>query len=131
MYDERKDVRLARANRPIGRILGKGDISPWVYAPASLVNELAAKYPERYLKVLEGWRNAMWNQDFFHVEVANSKVIVHLACASVVDGKPSVIEIVGSVDGDYIRIEKVLDEPTYADWKAIKKEARKYYDGRA
>lgn len=130
MFDERKDLRLARANRPIRTILGKAG-KVWFYVPNDLLDRLAQDNPNHYLSELETWRNALWNQDYYCINVVNGTVYVHIACSVLSGGKPVLLEIVGVVEDDYIRLTDVLTEPRVYEWKAIKREARKFYKGRS
>lgn len=126
MYNEQNDLRLARANRPIRTVLGKeGKI--WFYIPLEMLNELADAHPNDYLSRIKTWRNALWNQDFYHIEVNDGQVAIHIAATVISGGKPTVLELVGLVEDDYIRLVEVFEKPHVADWKAVKKDSRRFY----
>ena len=124
MYNESKDLRLARANTPI-RLLVKSEGKVWIYVPDEIIEDLVKAKPTCYLAELQKWKNALYNQDFFYQDGNGS---LHIACPLLGDdGEIGTIEFVGVADGDYIRLVDVRTgkDVSKADWHFVKLESRR------
>lgn len=121
MYDEKKDLRIARANTPI-RLLVSREGKVWIYIPEEFANEIIAKRPESYLYYFDKCAKALYNQDFYFVDGGGR---IHIACPVVENGKISFMEFVGEPDGNYIRLTDIQTNTSIAEWRYVKLETRR------
>ena len=121
MYNQDKDVRLARANTPIRRMV-KPDGKVWLYLSEKFLNDFALKHPYDYLRRLSQYARALYFQTFYFVD---KKKNIHIACSVVKDDQPSYLEFIGHIEGEDILITDIKDTCTTADWNAVKLETRR------
>lgn len=121
MYDEKKDLRIARANTPI-RLLVSREGKVWIYIPEEFANEIATKRPDTYLDYFEKCAKALYNQDFYFVDDDGN---IHIACPVVEKGKIQFMEFVGKPDGNYIRLSDIRTTISTAEWRYVKSETRR------
>lgn len=121
MYDQKTDLRIARANTPIRHHMGaKGKV--WFYVKAEDADKIAAAHPYEYLRIFETWKEALYNQCFFYFDEFGS---VHVACPVFNGKRIAILEIVGTPEEDYIRIMNADYCVGEAEWVPVKAESRR------
>lgn len=119
--DEKKDLKIWKANTPIRKVAGIDSPKVWFYIGEADLNSLAEEHPNEYLGILNIWQKALMRQDYYRTEGGKLRI----ACSYVIEGNIRFFEFVCSVEEDAIRILDVEDrQPSNGDWKYVKKMGR-------
>lgn len=116
-----KGIRLAQANAPIRKELGKsGKI--WFEVSGDSLDELAEKYPKSYLGILQTWREALYNQTLYSVD-GNTVYVAGVY----VDGQTPTFLFFHcyAEDGAIFILGAANRQAMATDWKFVKKDSRR------
>jgi len=120
MKEDCNGVKVWRANTAIRKAMGVKGTVP-IYVSEQDLNNLAAKHPEDYLSMLEGWMRFLTNQTFY--SMGERMLIV---CHKAVDGDIKAATFECAIEDGALRLLNVEPEIRQGvKWSSVKTDGRR------